>query len=136
MEALWMCERGDYHEKITQKTAVSKASIYRIRDKAISRGWTPGMVLEPCYVDDAPRSGRLKVSHFISSLIIQVMTKNSTTRGWLSLRIAQEVSSLLPRKQTVSASTVYRTLIAKGYRSYKRTVKPGLNKENKKLRLK
>jgi len=38
MEALWMCEQGDHHEKITQKTAVSKASIYRIREKAISRG--------------------------------------------------------------------------------------------------
>jgi hypothetical protein len=103
-----MCERGDHHEKITQKTAVSKASIYRIRAKAISRGWTPGMVLEPCHVDDAPRNGRPKVSHFVTSLIIQVVTKNSTTRGWPSLRIAQEVSSLLPGKQTVSASTVYR----------------------------
>jgi hypothetical protein len=66
------------------------------------------MVLEPCHVDDAPRNGRLKVSHFVTSLIIQVVTKNSTTRGWPSLRIAQEVSSLLPGKQTVSASTVYR----------------------------
>jgi hypothetical protein len=31
-----MCEQGDYYKKITQKTAVSKASIYKIKAKAIS----------------------------------------------------------------------------------------------------
>jgi len=136
MEALWMFERGEFREKITEKTAVSTASLYKIRTKAISNGWIPGETLEPRHVDDQPRSGRPKVSQFITSQIIQVMTKNSTTRGWSSLRIAQEVSSLLPGKQFVSASTVYRTLTTEGYGSYKRTVKPGLNEENRKLRLK
>jgi hypothetical protein len=44
------------------------------------------------------------------------------------------VSSHLPGKLFVSASTVWRTLLAEGYGSYKRTVKPGLN-ENKAKRL-
>jgi hypothetical protein len=65
-----MCERGDYYKKITQKTAVSKASIYKIRAKAILHGWTPNMVLKPCYIDNTPRNKRPKVSHFITSLII------------------------------------------------------------------
>jgi hypothetical protein len=35
----------------------------------------------------------------------------------------------------VLVSTIYYTLIAEGYSSYKRTVKPGLNQENKDKRL-
>jgi transposase len=136
MQALWMFSHGDTTEKITEQTAVSRSSIYRLKTKAISRGWDPNGVLEPYHVDDSPKSGRPKILTSITSSILTVMTKNSTTRGWLCFKIAKEVSSLLPEKQSVSASTVYRTLIAEGYRSYKKTVKPGLNEENKKLRLK
>ena len=95
----------------------------------------PGTPVEPKYVDDLPRSGRLKVSTYITAAILTVLTRNSTTRGYSCRRIAQEVSSHLPGRQFVSASTVYRTLIAEGYGSYKRTVKPGLNDDNKKKRL-
>lgn len=45
------------------------------------------------------------------------------------------MSSKLLGKEFVSASTVYWTLIVGGYRSYKRTVKPGLNDPNKEKRL-
>jgi transposase len=95
----------------------------------------PGTPVEPKYVDDLPRSGRPKVSTYITTVILTVLTRNSTTRGYSCRRIAQEVSFHLPGRQFVSASTVYRTLIAEGYGSYKRTVKPGLNEDNKKKRL-
>jgi hypothetical protein len=64
-----------------------------------------------------------------------ILTRNLTIRGYSRRRIAQEVSSHLPREQFVSASIVWRTLTAEGYGSYKRTVKPGLNQENKDKRL-
>jgi len=91
--------------------------------------------LETWHIDDATRTGRLKTPTHIVLLIIQVVTTNSTTRGWPCLRIAQEVSKLTPNKTKVSASTVYRTLIAEGYGSFTRTMKPGLNDENIKVQL-
>jgi DDE superfamily endonuclease len=62
------------------------------------------------------------------------MTKNSTTRGWPCWRIAAEVSNT-PSWQPVSRATVYNVLIANGYGSFKRTVKPGLTNEQKAVRL-
>jgi hypothetical protein len=86
-------------------------------------------------MDDLQRLGRPKVLIYITAVILTILTRNSTTRGYSCHRITQEVSFHLPGRQFVSVSTVYRTLIAKGYGSYKRTVKPGLNKDNKKKRL-
>ena len=86
-------------------------------------------------MDDLPRSGRPRVSTYITVVILTIFIRNSTTRGYSCRRIAQEVSSHLLGKQFVSVSIVYRTLKAEGYGSYKRTVKPGLNQENKDKRL-
>jgi hypothetical protein len=47
--------------------------------------------VELFYVDDAPRSGRPKTFIATALFIIETMTKNSVTRGWLSARIAAEV---------------------------------------------
>jgi hypothetical protein len=66
--------------------------------------------------------------------ILQVLTQNSTTRGYSCSRIASEVSAL-PGISLISASTVYRVLIAEGYSVCKRTIKPGLTAENMKARL-
>jgi hypothetical protein len=79
---------------ITSKTSVSKSSIYKLRSKAISRGWMPGTIVEPEHVDNAPRSGRPKTSTATSLLIINTMTKNSITRGWSCARIAAEVTGI------------------------------------------
>ena len=65
---------------ITSKTRVSRSSVYKLRSKAISRGWMPGTIVEPEHVDDAPRSGRPKTSTAISLLIINTITKNSIIR--------------------------------------------------------
>ena len=63
------------------------------------------------------------------------MLKNSTTQGWSCNRIALEVLGT-PSWQPVSPSIVYRVLKEHGYRVYKRTIKPGLTKEQMKERLK
>ena len=61
------------------------------------------------------------------------MLQNSTIRGWSCNRIALEVLETLG--QPVSISTVYRVLKEHSYGVYKRTVKPGLIKEQMKERL-
>jgi transposase len=121
------------HE-ITHELGMSKSAINRLQVKAISRGWSPDkkMVIEPYHVDDTLRSGRPKTSEAIIELILKTMLQNSTTRGWSCNRIASEVSET---GQLVSASTVYRVLKEHGYGVYKRTVKPGLTKEQMKERL-
>jgi hypothetical protein len=66
---------------IQSRTSVSRSSVYKLRTKAISRGWIPGNIVEPEHVDNAPRLGRPKTSTATALFIIQTMTKNSTTRG-------------------------------------------------------
>ena len=82
-------------------------------------------------MDDTPRLGRPKTSTATTLLIVQTMTKNSTTRGWLCARIASKVTGTTSH-QLVSASTVYRVLTENSYGVFKRTVKPSLTEENKK----
>lgn len=119
---------------ILTKTGVSKSSYYKLRTKAISRGWIPGLVVKVEYIDDTPRTGRPKISITIALFIIEIMTKNSTTRGWSCARIVAEVTGT-PGRQPVSASTIYKVLSEHGYGVFKRTVKPGLTDEAKKARL-
>lgn len=119
---------------IQAKTGVFKSGCYKLRSKAISRGWTPGSIVEVEHVDDAPRSGRPKTSTATALFIVETMTKNFTTRGWSCARIAAEVTGTLGR-QAISASTVYRVLTENGYSVFKRTVKLGLTKEAKDARL-
>ena len=116
---------------------MSLSSIWKLRKKAIDRGWNSGEIIETWHVDDAPRSGRPQISEKVKRRIIEVVLKNSTTRGWSCARIAQEVFATpgFSEKESPSASTVYRFLRAEGYRVCKRTVKPGLNKEQKQARL-
>jgi transposase len=121
-------------DAILAKTGVSKSGCYKLRSKAVSRGWIPGTVVEVEHIDDTPRSGRIKTSTATALFIIQTMTKNSTTRGWSCARIAAEVTST-PGRQAVSASTVYRVLTENGYGVFKRTVKPGLTEAAKRARL-
>lgn len=73
-------------DAILTKTGVSKSSCYKLRTKAISRGWVPGIIVEVEHVNDAPRTGRPKTSTATALSIIEIMTKNSTTRGWSCAR--------------------------------------------------
>jgi hypothetical protein len=135
IQALYQLDRRDPIFKIIQDTGVSQGAIYKIREKAISLRWQPSTPVEPKHVNNLPRSSRPQVSTYITTAILTVLTHNSTTQGYSCLTIARKVSFYLPRKQFISASTIWRTLTAKGYGSYKRTVKPGLNKENKEKQL-
>jgi transposase len=134
---LWDC--GFTFEGITKQTGVSESGVKKLRKKATDRGWREytNMNVEVEHVSDAPKSGRPGTSQKIIDLIIKIVTRNSTTRGWSCARIAQELRETegVTEKEAVSPSTVYRILKKQGYGVYKRTVKPGLNAKQKKARL-
>jgi len=133
IQALFMyCETG-YEQAIFDRTGISQSSCSKLWRKARSRGWKENAPIEPSHVEDAPRSGRPCLPLEVTQLVIQVVTKNSTTRGYSCAQIASEVEKLCGTK--ISPSSVYRTLKAEGYSVYKRTVKPGLKKEDKDARL-
>ena len=134
MLALKRYDDGILMQRITEETGVSRSSVYKLRAKAISQGWREGDIVKPFHIDDAPWSGRLKISTATALFIVKTMTKNSTTRGWSCARIAAEVSNT-PSWQPVSQTTVWRALTDAGYGVYKRTVKPGLTQEMKAARL-
>jgi hypothetical protein len=119
---------------IQAKTGVSKSGYYKLRSKAISRGWSSGLIIEVEYVDDTSRLGRPKTSIATALFIIEIITKNSITRAWSCARITAKVTGT-PGRQAVSASTVYRIFTENGYSIFKRIVKPGLTKEAKDARL-
>ena len=106
IQALTLYELRVDLEKIKEQTGVAKSSLYKLRTKAILRGWDPSRVLETWHVDDAPRLGRLPISTATAKFIIETMTRNSTTREWLCARIASEVSNT-PGWKPIPASTVY-----------------------------
>jgi Transposase len=122
--------------RITALTGCAETTIRKLRRKAIDRRYDPevSVICEPWMIEDAPRSGRLRTSQVVVQHIIDTVTKNSTHRGWSCQKIASVVSEI-PGIAPISARTVYRVLVFNGYSSYKRTVKPGLNDENKKIRL-
>jgi transposase len=124
-------------EQITAFTHIKKSRVYSLRTEAIRRGWDPQVskVVEVHHMEDAKRSGWPKTSQVVIDLIIATVTKNSTTHGWSCSQIAYSVSET-PGIQPVSASTVYRVLTTEGFSTYKRTVKPGLTKDQKDARLK
>jgi hypothetical protein len=101
IQGLYQLDRGDPFFKVIKDTRVSKASLYRIREKAISLRWVPSTIIKPHYVNDLPRLGRPRVSTYITTSILIVLTRNSTTCGYSCRRIAQEVSANLPRRQFI-----------------------------------
>jgi hypothetical protein len=114
IQAVTFLELNIPYLEITAKTGISKAQLYKLRDKAISRGWDPKVsgIVEVHHVEDATRSGRLKTSQNVIDLILKTVTQNSTTRGWSCIRIAYKVSTI-PRVPQVSGSTVWRVLLRK-----------------------
>ena len=79
---------------------------------------------------DAERTSRPPILTKAARYIMQVVTKNSITRGYSCARIAREVKKL--GGYSITPRTVYKILKDKGYSCYKLTVKPGLNKDIKK----
>jgi hypothetical protein len=122
--------------RITALTGCIETTVRKLRRKAIDRGYDPevSIICEPWMVEDALRSGRPRTSQVVVQHIINTVTKNSTHRGWSCQKIASAVSEI-PGIAPISARTVYRVLVFNSYGSYKRTIKPGLNDENKKVHL-
>jgi hypothetical protein len=74
--AITLLDRNVLHHEITAQTNISKAQIYSLREKAISRGWDPiiSRIVEVYHVEDVPCSGRLKTSPEIVDLILKAVT--------------------------------------------------------------
>jgi hypothetical protein len=137
--ALALLDCGSSYALIFKQTGMTESGVRKLKVKAVERGWVPGvqMVVQVEHVEDRARSRRPGTSQEIIQLILKIVTRNSTTRGWSCARIAQEVYDTegITPKEVPSASTVYRILKKQGYSVYKRTVKPGLNQKQKDARL-
>jgi hypothetical protein len=83
IQAVTFLELNILHLEITAKTGISKAQLYKLQDKAISRGWDLKVsgIVEVHHVEDAARSGRPKTSQSVIDLILKTVTQNSTTCG-------------------------------------------------------
>ena len=119
------------HFEIIAKTGISKAQIYKLREKALLRGWDPKVssIVEVSYIEDSSCSRRPKTPKNVINLILEIVTKNSTTRGYSYTRIASEVYSKL--NLSISSKTIYNILKENSYSSYKRTIKLRLKDEDK-----
>ena len=63
----------------------------------MSRGWnlTISGIIEVHHVEDSSRSSRPRLAQNAIDLILEIVTRNSTTRGCPCNRIAYEVSTKL-----------------------------------------
>src|SRR5438552_1550937 len=93
VQALTLFKLQVLYEKITAQTGVLRSGLYKLRSKAISHRWDPLGILETWHIDDAPRSGRPKISTALSLFIIETMTKNLIIRGWPCWQIAAKISN-------------------------------------------
>ena len=136
IQALTLLENKFPIAQITEITGVSKSQVYSYRRTAIQRGYNPQVDkrLLISYVEDAPRSGRpVKATEEVKKQLVEVVTKNSTTRQWSTQKIANAIA-LIGTK--ISARTVLNILNSLGYSPCKPTYKPGLTIEAKATRLK
>jgi hypothetical protein len=94
VQALSLFEHGVPILQIVAITIVSQSSIYRLRAIAISRGYNPEISKKilAIYVEDAlTKTSRKPIPQGIVDLILQIVTKNLTTRSYSCWRITQEV---------------------------------------------
>ena len=125
------------HHFITALTKISTSQLYKIRAKALKRGYNPviSKLLLDSYIADEHKPGRPSVLTLdIVQMIEDIVTKNSTIRSWSCGNIAAEVTTRLGVEKAIYAKSVYKVLKAKKYRSCKQTTKPGLTKEMKEAR--
>src|SRR6266516_1841768 len=133
--ALWAS--GESIINVINQFGMPRATFDSIRKKAESRGWRKGDPVLLEYVSNAPRLGRIeKIIGDLEEKIIEIFTKNSTTRAYSTAQIATVVEhSFQETGFSVSRRTILRFLKRKRYKNCKRTTKPGLNNLQKKERL-
>ena len=64
--------------EVTCQTGISRSALYKLWTKAISCGWMPEKVVETWHVDDALRSGKLKISISTVLLVIEIIVTTLT----------------------------------------------------------
>ena len=132
VQALTLYEYGVTPSEIFDWIGVTESSIKRWKRVSRERGFNPVVSshILAQYIVDAPRSGRPTVlQDEAQKKIIKLLEKNDTTRQY-------SVAELTAKSGVkASASTVWRFIKRKGYRSVKYTVKPALTKEIKQKRL-
>jgi transposase len=133
IKAIYMLEEKKSAGKILEVTGVSRTRAYALAAVARERGWRENedMPLEVAHVLNQPRSGRPAVSPDAIKCVLKVVLQNSTTRGFSCGTLAKEVKK---RGHKVAPRTIWKILTQAGYSQCKLTVKPGLNKFNKKER--
>ena len=137
IQVLTLLQEGQTIDYIKEKTKYSKSTIYELLKWAKARGYDPekDSRILLAYVEDAPRIGRpKKLTEAIEQLIIDTISKNSTTRELSTAKIAAIVSPLV--KGGLSDRSVHRALRRRGYKPVKPTKKPGFTEANKITRLK
>jgi transposase len=135
-QVLTLLQKGVSIDEIIKDTNYARRSIYNILKKAKDRGYDPlkDTRIFLSYVEDAPRSGRLKkCTPEIEEKVINIISPNSTTRELSTQKIADTLAPLI--KGGISARTIYRILRRRGYKPCKLTRKPGLTQANKLKRL-
>ena len=135
LQALTLYEAGLPFHQILALTRIGQRTVQSLKQRAVARGYDPSICkdLLLSYVEDAPRSGRPPIAESVKSMIIRVVTQNSTTRQYSTNRITAEVCELLGKEKAVSLRTCYRVLEAEGYSSCKQTVKPSLTDQMDRL---
>jgi hypothetical protein len=81
--ALILYAQEELYFCITALTNITETTVRRLVVKAKLHRWDPAdNVVQPFYVEDAPRSGRPKCSDIVIQHILNTMIKNSTTCGY------------------------------------------------------
>ncbi|KAK3905184.1 hypothetical protein C8A05DRAFT_12978 [Staphylotrichum tortipilum] len=92
-QALTLHACGAKSQEIQDKTGIKQSAFYTLLRKAKSRGYIPGGPVKQEHVEDAPKSGRPKaITPVIGQTIVDIVTKNSTTRMYSTQQIADAVA--------------------------------------------
>lgn len=131
VQCLTLLAFGTYIDDVVEQLGLSRSTILRWLRISKERGYDiepTGWILAR-YITDASRSGRpIVLTDAVQKLILQAISKNSTTRQYSLEEIAKLCS--------VSAISIWRCLERRGFSWVKPTTKPALTKEMKKARLK
>ena len=130
-QALALLEEGIPVSRITERTGLTKSTIYRIKQIAIEQGYDPQVSFEfdDEFFTDAPRIGRPKViTEETTSKVLEVVRGNREGRE----KNAKEIGYL----SGISESSALRILRKHKVGKFKPTWKPGLTQAMKDARLK
>ena len=121
----------NYPNSYIQETChVSKSTVKRVYQRALSRGFQASGPVLSQHVKDGPRSGRPQKQETYKDEVVEKVRKDRYGREKSCEQIAFELEG------KISATTVWRILRAAGMRKTKPTRKPGLTKAMRQARLK